>query len=765
MKIMTRCATIFVLFSVFSSVDARAEAGIRAGRPCEGAARDGNVWWSGLEHDSFKATYRSRFGAVTTEQGRVRLRFRTCLNDVEAVRMAVWDDRLDTRTWWDLQSAETAFDPELGPIQYWQLDLATGSQPTILWYFFELRDGGDTDFYVDDDLRSFPGGLGAVSDDLDDKRSFQLTVYDAAFKVPDWAQGAIVYSIFPDRFRNGDASNDPVDRQGWIYGQQVRKLSWEQPLCDPESATCPDERYNQFYGGDLAGIREKLGDLEALGVSVVYLNPIFASPTNHRYDTTDFKKIDPALGDLQAFKDLVAEGRRRGIRILLDGVFNHASVDSPYFDYFGRWDASLSLTSPFGPGTNDRSGACESPESPYRSWFYFPDIGNPALYRDRETVLRCPNGQLAGSHGPFLTYEAWFSFYNVPKINTRLDGVRDFFYRADDSVARYWVQQGAGGWRLDVGADIDAGWTKDPGNQYWEEFRVKMRASDPDAWIVGEEWGNGTPWLLGREWDSVMNYRLRAALLNWAFDECSGRGCQGRSFVENDSNPGSPTGSIFATSESQLATQLDGIRESYPAPSWHSALNLLGSHDTNRVLFLLKKISGDDSERAKAKLRFLASFLMTYPGAPSIYYGDEAGLAPEGIWKYETWIDDPYNRAAFPWADRGLQPDTGLQAHFRRLGRLRRDNEVLAKGDFEWLRVDDAERVVSYRRFLGRRSVIVALNRGDLARNVVVSAPTLRDFEGGAFRDSETGIVYRVADGRLDLGQVPSLGARILLPE
>jgi glycosidase len=733
---------------------------------CLGARKgDNNIWWSGLDHNSFEALYRRPFGAVKTDQGRVLLRFRTCFNDVSQVRLTVWHARERRRSWIALQPSELMQDQVLGPVQYWETALSVPTQPDILYYFFEIQDGAKKLYYIDDDIRSFPGGRGQIVETYNDLHSFQLTVYDKDMKVPEWTKGAIVYQIFPDRFRNGDLSNDPRDGQGWVYGQKYRKMPWNRPLCDPVGPECPDEKYNVFYGGDLKGIEDKLGYLKSLGVSVLYMNPIFESPTNHRYDITNFLKIDPILGNLEDFERLAQKAKSLGIRLLLDGVFNHVSADSPYFDLFGRWNSKFELSSAEGPGINDASGACESSQSPWRSWFYIPDIGSPAVFRDRRTLVYCPNPQLAGSQGPFGTYEAWFNFFNVPKINTGLQEVRDFFFSGGpDSVARYWTRKGLGaGWRLDVGGDIDAGWTNDPNNTYWEDFRRILKNDNPDTWIVGEEWGNASPWLLGREWDSVMNYRLRSALLNWMFDSCRGNGCWGRYFVDNDSNDNSHLGPIFPTIETQFRDQILGIQESYPEDVWKSALNLLGSHDTNRILFLLKKISNENLEVARRKLRFLVAFQMSYPGAPSIYYGDEVGVDASGSWQYNTWQDDPYNRVVYPWADQGLRSVDGLRQDFQALGRIRAESTTLQKGDFQLLEANNELRVFAFTRNLGSETYVAVFNRHHESQNLMISglsAQTLATHFEEVF--PVPGRRYRVQEGRLEMGSVDGLDLRIL---
>jgi glycosidase len=247
------------------------------------------------------------------------------------------------------------------------------------------------------------------------------------------------------------------------------------------------------------------------------------------------------------------------------------------------------------------------------------------------------------------------------------------------------------------------------------------------------------------------------------FDACRGNGCFGRYFTENDSNDSSPLGPIFPTVETQFLEQLSGIQESYPDDVWKSAFNLLGSHDTNRILFLLKKISDGSIEVARRKLRFLVAFQMTYPGAPSIYYGDEVGVAPEGKWQHNTWIDDPYNRVAFPWADQGLSPIDWLQRDFRALGRMRAENLTLQKGDFQSLEVNNESRMFSFVRKYGSENIIAAFNRRDIPQNLVISKLSGQGIKSNFVEIYPVaGRKYKIQGSVLNLGELDGLDFRIL---
>ncbi len=674
---------------------------------------DNNVYWNGLGHNSFDTYYRSTFGAVTTVQGTVTLRFRTCMDDVSSVpQIRLYNDRTNGDTTTALTFDGHGADASLGGVTYWRTTVSIPSSATILYYVFNATDGTATAWYRDDDPKFYGGGWGTgeSAQQTAYDNSYQLTVYDSTFTTPSWLRNAIIYQILPDRFRNGSKANDPVQAGDWIYGQTVRKLAWNVDLCDPRGGTCPNEYSNQFYGGDLQGLIDELDTLQRLGVTTVYLNPIFQAPSNHLYDTQDYLTVDPYFGNLTTFQTLNTQAEARGIKLILDGVFNHTSSDSKYFDRYNRWDASGNLTSPGGPGTNDLSGACEATSSSWRSWFTFV-AGTGKCYDGTP-------GNLS------LTYWDWAGYDSLPKLVSSLTAVRNYIYASGTgSVARYWLNQGGDGWRFDVGGDVDPGTATGDSNGYWAGYRTAARTQYSDAGLLGEEWGDASAWLVGDQWDSVMNYRFRSAVLSWLFDSCSGNGCTGGTvFQENDSNSSSSSGSISYITPTQLDLRLKSIREDYPPAAWSAMMNLMGSHDTNRVRFLLKKISGDNAATALIKWKLAGVLAFTYPGAPTLYYGDEAGLAPDGVWDGTWWQDDPYNRAPYPWADEGRTPDTTLQEHFRKLAVLRGQYSVLRTGELTTLLTDDTNKVYAYSRTTGTTDLaVVALNRDSAAHTASVS--------------------------------------------
>lgn len=748
-------------------------------KTAQAASADCNIQWNEVLHDTFSTDYRSPTGAVTPGTT-VRLRLRVAQSDITSARLRVWDDRANTETYYDL-AWDGSFDNDPTTYDWWYVDLPVGSQPTALYYFFEINDApgwctADQDFYVDDDPQFYGGGYGAMSDNYDDTRSFQITVYDPAFDVPSWMQRGVVYQIFPDRFRDGDPSNNPtagrfsyartngaIVRSNTITNTANTAGDWNFTICDPRSTyspDCPNYYGDNFYGGDLRGIIQKVEDgyFTNLGVTVLYLNPIFRSPSNHKYDTADYMTIDPDFGTLADFQELVQKAGQRGIRVILDGVFNHTSSDSKYFDRYRRYDASGTLTSPGGPGTDDNSGACESPNSTFRSWYYIPDSGSPATGASD----RCDGNDSDDPGGAWTqTYTAWYGYGSLPKLQANSPAVRALIWNnGTSSVGPYWVSQGAAGWRFDVGGDVDPGLTNDPSNDYWEGFRSAVRSVDANTLLLGEEWGDATSWLLGNEWDSVMNYRFRSALLGWLMTGCNtGNGCTGGTqFEDNDSNATSASGAITTLTPSQFNARLLSIWEDYPPMAFKAMMNLEGSHDTNRLRFLLKKTNYDNDSTAVQRMKEWWIFSFTYPGAPTLYYGDEIGLNHDGVWSSGKWEDDPYNRAPFPWNDASgssYTADSGLQAHARKMASIYHSYRALQDGDVQHgLLVDDANKLYGFARTNGSQTALIVLNRDNSAHPATLSGLNASPYnlpDGTVLVDALNGGTVTVSGGSVNI--------------
>ncbi|GEM_PF-402092 len=736
-----------------------------------------DISWAQVLHDSFNLDYRSPSGPIAAGATQVKLRLRVAQDELSSARVRVWNDRTNTETYYNM-AWDGTFDSDPATYDYWYVDIPLPTDPTILYYFFELNDNGngvcpsgysaDQDFYSDYDVKFYGGGYGAMYDTNSgvDQASYQITVYDSAFTVPEWFQRGVVYQIFPDRFRDGDPSNDPAagrffyDQSGGTVARSG-EMDWNTAICDPRSAACPGVYSQNFYGGDLAGITEKInaGYFDQLGVSVLYLNPIFRSPSNHKYDTADYLTIDPDFGSLSDFQALAAAAEAHDIKLILDGVFNHTSSDSTYFDLYSRYDSSGTLTSPGGAGADDDSGACEAGSSPYYGWYYFPAGSNPS-------PDQCANG--AGD--ALQTYEAWYGYSSLPKLQADSAAVRSLVWdNGSSSVGPYWIGQGASGWRFDVGGDVDPGLANDPSNGYWEGFRSAVRTVDASAITLGEEWGDASAWLLGSEWDSVMNYRYRSAVLSWLFTGCSGDGCMGGSvFEDNDSNAGSSSGPIAYVSPSQLNARLRSIQEDYPPMAWKAMMNLGGSHDTNRTRFLLKKINNDNDSAALQRMKELWLFAFTYAGAPTLYYGDEIGLSQDGVFSGGKYEDDPYNRAPFPWDDTpgDFSADTALQGFMRRMSSIRSSYRALQDGDVQHgLVIDDPNKVYGFARTNASQTAIILLNRDSASHSVTLNGLNAAPYsltDGTVLLDVIEGNTYTVTGGSVTVPVNPTWGVVLL---
>ncbi len=518
-------------------------------------------------------------------------------------------------------------------------------------------------------------------------RRFRQTVFDPAFRVPDWAPDIVYYYIFPERFRNGDPGNDPVPgRDRYRHTTVEKHPQWLGRPYKPGSGDGSDAVYNNdFFGGDLAGIIDKLDDIRELGANTLYLTPIFKAGSNHKYDTADYLQVDPAFGSNADFERLAREAARRGMRIVLDTSLNHTGSDSVYFNRYGNF-----------PGRGAFQNGRIDPGSPYASWYRF------------DPTQKDPDRQ----------YQGWVGVTDLPELDKASPALREFFYRAPDSVMKRWLDLGAAGWRMDV-----APWVPD---DFWREWRAAIKAHRPDALTVAETWFDSSKYFLGDMFDSTMNYIFRNAVLDYA----------------------------GGAKASDIVRQLEWLREAYPPQAFFALMNLLSTHDQARSLHLLGWQDGERDpaviERAKRRLLLAVLFQMTYPGSPAVYYGDEVGV---------TGGDDPYNRAPYPWADQGGAPDLALRAQFRRLIALRHEHAVLRRGSLEApLHVD--EHVVVLLRRLGGRFALVATSNAAAPRQVTVALPAgLR----GDLADALGGPPVAVdAAGRASF-EVPALFGRVLL--
>ncbi len=693
---------------------------------------DGDIQWAGLRHDSFDSYYRSPFGAVSAGTP-VTLRFRTIPLDVAAVSVRVYQYNPATQaTSGPVDTAMTYLEDRVeNGTNYaiWSLTLTTPSTPAILYYKFRIMDQLDVDWYSDsytndghDNLNQ--GGEGAASD-AEPQTSFQLTVYDPAFQTPSWLQNANVYQIFPDRFRNGDPTNDYCVSGGTtgcpvFYGTEavIAHTTWNEAIHDPRVAGTYFNAYgNQFYGGDLQGVIEKLDYLQSLGIDTIYMTPIFTARSNHRYDTDNYMEVDPALGGNAAFAALTQELNQRGMHLILDGVFNHTSSDSLYFDRYNRYSSD---------------GACESATSSYREWYEFYNSNTP-----------CTTGD----------YEGWFGYPSLAVLTDDDAAVRNFIYRdSSTNVTKYWYEQGASGWRFDVADEISHNW--------WRDYRGYAKTWNSNGPLVGEVWYDASQFLLGDQLDSVMNYRFRKNILGFA------RG--GAQWNDNDNNG---TNTIIALSPSQFDHALRSVREDYPPQASAAMLNLVDSHDTNRALYLLTLLGDNGLTEAKERLKLTALFQFSYIGAPTIYYGDEAAIdSPSLANGVNGPEDDPYNRAPYPWADQSGDTniygpaDTSMISYYSQLAHLRQQHAALRTGSFETLLTGDTSASTAdnssyaFARVSGSEKAIVVLNNGSASNTA--SIPVAAYFADGVqLQDALSGTNYTVSGGTVSVMLAARSGA------
>ncbi len=508
---------------------------------------------------------------------------------------------------------------------------------------------------------------------------WQLTVYEDT-PTPAWFGQGVTYQIFPDRFRRTS-----VPDVGGMVGRRWVHDNWsDQPVFLPDEQGQITNR--DFFGGSLAGITEKLDYLKSLSVSTLYLNPIFEADSNHRYNTADYHAIDPLLGSEEDFRTLCREAHARGIHIILDGVFNHTGSNSRYFNAEG-----------FYP----EPGAAQSTESPYFNWYSF--------------------------HPWPTDYDAWWGVHTLPAVNEEQPDYRRFIISGKNSVVRHWLRDGADGWRLDVADELP--------DDFIAAIRDAIQAEKPNGYLLGEVWEDGSNkiaysrrrrYLLGRETHGLMNYPFRTALLAW----------------------------LGGGDAAAFRDDMETIRENYPPAAFYGAMNFLGTHDTPRILTLLGveqtpedkgqraayRLSPAELARGQKKLRLAAMLLYSFPGSPTLYYGDEAGM---------QGFEDPLNRGTYPWGGE----DGSLLAFFRRLGQLRAERISMQCGIIRYLHAQGGGLVVE--RLHGTERTVTALNAGDTPLELTLP------WDGRLCIDAVTGQQFLSQNGTVHL-TLPPLDGVIL---
>lgn len=598
----------------------------------------------------------------------VTLRFRTAKDNVDAVYIVSSDQKIPM----ERCTGDKLFD-------YYEGKLIL--EDKRVEYYFEILAGKVTCYY----------NTKGVS--MEQQACYNFFI-KPGFKTPDWAKGAVFYQIFVDRFCNGDASNDVEDNE-YVYIEEGTKkvTNWNKY---PASMGV-----REFYGGDLVGVMKKLDYLQELGIEAIYFNPIFVSPSNHKYDIQDYDYVDPHYGVIlkdegkcldegdednshaskyicrvssienleasnQLFIKLVEEIHKRGMKVILDGVFNHCGSFNKWLDRERIYEKQVGY----------EKGAYIDKNSPYHTFFKFRE--NQWPYNDK--------------------YDGWWGHDTLPKLNYE-ESPKLYEYIME--LARKWVSPpyNVDGWRLDVAADL--GHSNEYNHNFWKEFRKVVKKANPEAIILAEHYGDPSDWLQGDEWDTVMNYDAFMEPLTWFLTGVEKHSDEFRGDLLGHSD-------AFFDSMAYHMTKFN-------TQSLHVAMNELSNHDHSRFMTRTNHRVGRTANMGpkaaeeginKGIMHLGVLIQMTWPGAPTIYYGDEAGVC--------GWTD-PDNRRTYPWG----REDKDLIRLHKELIRIHKDYEALKVGSIIFL--GGSYQYISYGRFLGEDKFIIAINSGNV--EIKVSIP------------------------------------------
>ena len=657
---------------------------------------------------------------------RVRLRLRCARENLDSVILVFNDERIEMEKLYN----DRLFD-------YYETFVQLGTEQ--VFYYFEIHCGQMTCYY---------NNVG-LCNSVEEYYNFTMT---PGFHTPDWAKGAVFYQIYVDRFYNGDRSNDVEDDEYFYIGEGTSKVTdWNKY---PAAMGV-----REFYGGDIAGVMQKLDYLQELGVEVLYLNPIFVSPSNHKYDIQDYDYVDPHFGRIvkdegevlqrdengnlkadptypnksasryicrvtdkenleasnQLFAEFVEEVHRRGMKVILDGVFNHCGS-------FNKW---LDRECIYENAPGYEKGAYVAEDSPYNTFFKF---------RERQWP-----------YNPH--YDGWWGHDTLPKLNyEESPSLFDYIMH----VGRKWVSPpyNVDGWRLDVAADL--GQSGEYNHYFWKEFRRNVKEANPDALVLAEHYGDPTEWLKGDEWDTVMNYDAFMEPLTWFLT-----GVEKHSDEYRQDQLGNPDS--FFGSMRHFMTR-------FHTQSLLVAMNELSNHDHSRFLtrtnrkvgrtaYLGPEAAGEGID--KSIMRLAVMIQMTSPGAPTIYYGDEAGLC--------GWTD-PDNRRAYPWGSE----DQELIDFHKEIIRIHKDYQALKTGSILFLHGQYS--FISYGRFDEQDKFVIAINSGEQPVSIDLPVWRLGMTEGNRMarliNTSQDGFsletaMYNIENGILHLNCPPKYGVVI----
>lgn len=611
-----------------------------------------------IVHDSHNLYFRSPFGAVCTGSTvSIMLEAEGCRECF--LELINFDGSRETI------SMEKHLKDNTKDIYLYKCEINVGDKLGIINYYFVIKKEWQTIYYGNN--YEGLGGIGNIY--YNNPKPYQITVHKEMI-VPSWYKEGVMYQIFVDRFYNGNKCGviSNPKKNSFIYG------AWDDEPMYIRDKDGQIIRWD-FYGGNLKGVIKKLGYLKSLGISIIYLNPIFESVSSHKYDTGDYKKIDPMYGDESIYKELCEKAEKLGIRVILDGVFSHTGWDSIYFNKFGHYDSI---------------GAYQSKDSPYYDWYRFWNYPNE--------------------------YECWWGFKNQPNVEELNHSYMDYIIWNKDSVIAKWLKLGASGWRLDVADELP--------DEFIEAIRKRMKEIKEDSVLIGEVWedasnkesyGKRRRYLFGNELDSVMGYPFRDNCISFLLGYLDSR---------------------------SVIRRFMSLYENYPRENFYSSMNLLGSHDTERILTVLSG-NGVGEVKARQLLILAVTFLMTFPGVPVIYYGDEIGLKGR---------KDPENRKTYPWG----KEDKEILSLYKKLIYFRNNYDVFKRGDFKFFETHGD--VLCFKRELDDSKVIVLINR-NLKETIKVEFAEVY----GRYRNvlKEEGIYYS-ANGMISVELKP-MDAKILM--
>ena len=702
---------------------------------------DGAVNKASLLHNSWEEAYRAPFGAVK-EGKTVTLRLAAKKDDVTKADLYIKNQNTGTSKLISMEKAATNDGKD-----FWEAKV-TPEEKGLYGYKFIVRDGSAKAEYGEDTKQGAAGKAVDTNAEL-----YQLTVFDPGYETPDWMKEAVVYQIFPDRFNNGNEENDdaketargpePIEHQEWGELPDNPRLS--------DSAGYDGDKIwsNDFFGGDIEGIQKKLDYIQSLGVNTLYLNPIAKAASNHKYDATDWKTIDPMFGTPEEFKAFTDELEKRDMHLIMDGVFNHVGDDSIYFDRYGKYDVvgayeywSRIYDLMNNKNMSEKDAKVEARKQLEKEGQTFNDeYGFHNWFNIKNEKVKDENGKER------YDYQAWWGYDSLPEIksvegdavdyDSELNNAKfsDYIMYDKDSASKSWLTNGASGWRLDVANEVDM--------EFWREFRDELKSEEmagagatlkdgEEPLILGEIWDDASKYFLGDQYDSVMNYRFEGAILD---------------FLKN--------GNAASTDEKLMAVQ-----EDYPNEAFHALMNLMGSHDTPRAIYVLgggtdtyERAEFDpnyDHELGVQRLKLAAVLQMGYPGAPTIYSGDEAGV---------TGSKDPDDRRTYPWGDENAD----LVKHYQAAGAVRTENaDLLAYGKLTTLHADGD--VYAFARTNDDGAAIIAVNRGTKSQTIELDVKDVVknkiSFTDGLAKDDSV----TVKDGKVSV-TIPAMTGRMLIAD